>query len=120
MLNLAKYRKTTAYLADYLPWAFLVAPGVVLNKDGSFNAPSAIVVPTSTAPPKPNWFRSRRGSTMSSSDSARGGRCSSRPSACPPGTIQARGLPMQRPGWSMRNGARRSKPTAPIMKAAIS
>ena len=36
MLNLAKYRKTTAYLADYLPWAFLVAPGVVLNKDGSF------------------------------------------------------------------------------------
>ncbi len=36
MLNLSEYRKTTAYLADYLPWAFLVAPGVVLNKDGSF------------------------------------------------------------------------------------
>ena len=36
MLNLAEYRKTSAYLADYLPWAFLVAPGVVLNKDGSF------------------------------------------------------------------------------------
>jgi len=36
MLNLAEYRKRPATLADYLPWAALVAPGVVLNKDGSF------------------------------------------------------------------------------------
>lgn len=36
MLNLAEYRKQTTSLADYLPWACLVAPGVVLNKDGSF------------------------------------------------------------------------------------
>ena len=36
MLNLAEYRKTTTGLADYLPWASLVAPGIVLNKDGSF------------------------------------------------------------------------------------
>ncbi len=36
MLNLAEYRKTTTSLADYLPWACLVAPGIVLNKDGSF------------------------------------------------------------------------------------
>ena len=36
MLNLAEYRKRPAQLADYLPWAALVAPGVVLNKDGSF------------------------------------------------------------------------------------
>jgi type IV secretion system protein VirB4 len=36
MLNLAEYRKTTTDLADYLPWACLVAPGIVLNKDGSF------------------------------------------------------------------------------------
>ncbi|WP_454918780.1 conjugal transfer protein TrbE [Xanthobacter sediminis] len=36
MLNLAEYRKTGAHLADFLPWAALVAPGVVLNKDGSF------------------------------------------------------------------------------------
>src|SRR5262249_34832433 len=36
MLNLAEYRKTTASLADYLPWACLVGPGIVLNKDGSF------------------------------------------------------------------------------------
>jgi type IV secretory pathway VirB4 component len=36
MLNLAEYRKQTTSLADYLPWACLVAPSVVLNKDGSF------------------------------------------------------------------------------------
>jgi len=36
VLNLAEYRKRPALLADYLPWACLVAPGVVLNKDGSF------------------------------------------------------------------------------------
>lgn len=36
MLNLAEYRQRPAFLADWLPWAGLVAPGVVLNKDGSF------------------------------------------------------------------------------------
>ena len=37
MLNLTEYRKHRTALADYLPWAALVAPGVVLNKDGSFS-----------------------------------------------------------------------------------
>src|SRR5690606_20885709 len=32
----AEYRRRPASLADYLPWAGLVAPGVVLNKDGAF------------------------------------------------------------------------------------
>ena len=36
MLNLAEYRQRPALLADWLPWAGLVASGVVLNKDGSF------------------------------------------------------------------------------------
>ncbi len=36
MLNLTEYRKRPALLADWLPWAGLAAPGVVLNKDGSF------------------------------------------------------------------------------------
>ncbi len=36
MLNLAEYRAKPQALHDYLPWAALVAPGVVLNKDGSF------------------------------------------------------------------------------------
>ena len=36
MLNLGEYRARADRLADHLPWAALVAPGVVLNKDGSF------------------------------------------------------------------------------------
>ena len=36
MLNLTEYRKTADRLCDHLPWAALVAPGVMLNKDGSF------------------------------------------------------------------------------------
>ncbi len=36
MLHLAEYRQRPALLADWLPWAGLVAAGVVLNKDGSF------------------------------------------------------------------------------------
>ena len=35
MLRLAEYRAKPASLADFLPWAALVAPGVILNKDGS-------------------------------------------------------------------------------------
>ncbi|MBB2206480.1 conjugal transfer protein TrbE [Gluconacetobacter takamatsuzukensis] len=36
MLNLAEYRHHRDRLADFLPWAALVARGVVLNKDGAF------------------------------------------------------------------------------------
>lgn len=36
MLNLAEYQSKARRLADYLPWAALVAPGTILNKDGSF------------------------------------------------------------------------------------
>jgi type IV secretion/conjugal transfer VirB4 family ATPase len=36
MFSLSEYNRKAARLADFLPWAALVAPGVVLNKDGSF------------------------------------------------------------------------------------
>ena len=35
-MNLSEYRRRSQGLADFLPWAALVAKGVVLNKDGSF------------------------------------------------------------------------------------
>ena len=35
MMRLAEYRSKASKLADFLPWAALIAPGVVLNKDGS-------------------------------------------------------------------------------------
>ena len=36
MLFLREHARRASRLADFLPWAALVAPGVVLNKDGSF------------------------------------------------------------------------------------
>ena len=36
MFNLGEYQKRPSRLADYLPWAALIAPGIILNKDGSF------------------------------------------------------------------------------------
>lgn len=36
MMNLAEYRTRRSEISDYVPWAGLVARGVVLNKDGSF------------------------------------------------------------------------------------
>ena len=35
MFNLSEYRPYPDRLSDLLPWAALIAPGVVLNKDGS-------------------------------------------------------------------------------------
>src|ERR1700688_172390 len=40
MLHLAEYRQYPNSLADFLPWAGLVAPGDVLNKDGAFQRPA--------------------------------------------------------------------------------
>lgn len=36
MMHLKPYQRGGARLSDYLPWAGLIAPGVVLNKDGAF------------------------------------------------------------------------------------
>ena len=37
MLKIGEYRDRSDRLADHLPWAALVAPGILLNKDGSFD-----------------------------------------------------------------------------------
>jgi type IV secretion system protein TrbE len=36
MFNIFEYRKAPDRLADLLPWAAMIAPGIILNKDGSF------------------------------------------------------------------------------------
>ncbi len=41
MINLSEYQNRPRSLADWLPWACLVAPGVILNKDGSFQRTAA-------------------------------------------------------------------------------
>ncbi|WP_454885910.1 conjugal transfer protein TrbE [Sphingomonas oryzagri] len=45
MFNLAEYRSRSSSLADFLSWAALVAEGVVLNKDGSFQRTARFRVP---------------------------------------------------------------------------
>ena len=37
MLALHEYRRKADRLVDHLPWAASIAPGVILNKDGSFS-----------------------------------------------------------------------------------
>ncbi len=41
MLDLREFARRPSKLCDYLPWAALVAPGVVLNKDGAFQRTAA-------------------------------------------------------------------------------
>lgn len=41
MINLSEYRSRPRALPDYLPWACLAAPGIILNKDGSFQRTAA-------------------------------------------------------------------------------
>jgi type IV secretion system protein VirB4 len=64
-MNLAEYRRTATRLADFLPWAALVAEGVVLNKDGSFQR-TAFRGPDLDPPSQPNWSPSPGGSTTPS------------------------------------------------------
>ena len=54
MLDLREYRTGRVLLADYLPWAGLVAPGIVLNKDGSLQRTCQFRGPISTAPRMPS------------------------------------------------------------------
>ncbi len=41
MRFLDEFRRRPATLSDHLPWALIVAPGIVLNKDGAFQATAA-------------------------------------------------------------------------------
>lgn len=54
MLNLREFRGNAYRLADWLPWACLVAPGVILNKDGSFQRTMRYAGRTSTVRPRPS------------------------------------------------------------------
>jgi type IV secretion system protein TrbE len=42
MMSLREYRPRGAALSDFLPWAALIGPGLVLNKDGSLQRTAAI------------------------------------------------------------------------------
>ena len=64
MMYLNEYQKRPECLADYLPWTALVAPGVVLNKDGSFQRTAEFAGLTLKVQLKKNWSRHARVSIM--------------------------------------------------------
>lgn len=119
MLNLAEYRRKAASLADYLPWAALVAPGIVLNKDGSFqrtiryrgpDLESATEAELVSVSARINNVLRRFGS---------GWHCFSRPSEFQRTTIRPGNSPIRCRGWSTRSGARSSarrvRTTKPVL-----
>jgi type IV secretion system protein VirB4 len=63
MLDLREYRTRRVLLADYLPWAGLVALGLVLNKDGSLQRTCRYRGPDLEARPMPSSSPSVPGST---------------------------------------------------------
>ena len=64
MLNLAEYRSSADRLADHLPWAALVAPGVELNQDGSFQRTIRFRGPDVESATEAELVRPRPGPTM--------------------------------------------------------
>ena len=50
MFNLREYREPKNRLPDYLPWACLVAPGVVLQKDAVLQKTIAFRGPDQAGP----------------------------------------------------------------------
>ncbi len=57
MMNLAEYRNRKRRLADYLPWAALIGPGIVLNKDGCFQRTARFRGPDLDSAVAANWSR---------------------------------------------------------------
>jgi type IV secretion system protein VirB4 len=117
MLNLAEYRSRADRLADHLPWAALVAPGVVLNKDGSFqrsfafrgpDLESATEAELVSACARANNVLKRLGTGWALFFEAERRGSQGYPTAP---------FPMPHPGWSIRNGVPGSKPRASISRA---
>ena len=93
MMNLAEYRHRSQSLADFLPWAALVAEGVILNKDGSFQRTRSSAARTSIRRRRLNWSPSPGASTTRCAVLAPAGRSSSRLSAFRPTAIQESEFP---------------------------
>ena len=94
MMNLAEYRRKGTRLADYLPWAALVAPGVV-QKQGWQPAAArpGFAVPISTARSRRNLWLWRGASTTPFAASGPAGRSSSRRSGSRPPIIPTAAFP---------------------------
>ena len=121
MLNLAEYSKKTTALADYLPWACLVGPGIVLNKDGIVPAHAAL---SRSRPRQRHRGRARlhQRAPQQCAEALRRRLGAVLRGRARPGqpAIPAPALPIRPRGWSIRSATPPSVPTARTTRAGIS
>lgn len=118
MLSLREYRNRTDRLADHLPWAALIAPGVVLNKDGSFQRTARFRGPDLESATEAELVSACARANNCSSASGRAGPCISKLSGAKRSAIRRATFPMPRHGSSTRNAAPGSRMRASISRAA--
>ncbi len=119
MLNLAEYRNKPQSLADFLPWAALVAEGVVLNKDGSFQRTARFRGPDldSATPAELVGTTARLNNALRRLGS--GWRSSSRQAAIRRSFIRKASFPILSQRWSTPSARRNSRKQASTSKAPI-
>lgn len=105
MLNLREYRARPAGFADLLPWAFLVAPGVILNKDGSFQRSARFRGPDleSSTESELMAVTARVNNVLRRFGS--GWPCTLTPSGCRPGATREARFPIASRNWSTTSDA---------------
>ena len=107
-------------LADHLPWAALVAPGVVLNKDGSFQRSLRFRGPDLESATEAELVGGGRAGQQCAEALRLGlGPVLRRRAARKRSAIRRAAFPIPPPGWSTRSGGRASRAAATISRAAI-
>src|SRR5215470_14073598 len=103
MMNLAEYRNKPQSLADFLPWAALVADGVVLNKDGSFRRTARFRGPDldSATPAELVGATARLNNALRRLGS---GWAHRRSQDCQPRSVDQSGIPLCGPGGRSHSG----------------
>jgi type IV secretory pathway VirB4 component len=119
MLNLAEYRQRPALLADWLPWAGLVAPGVVLNKDGSFQRTARFRGPDLDSATQGELIATSARLNNALRRMGSGWALFIEAERRPPPTIRTRSFPSRCRGWWTRNAAPPSRNRATTSRAAI-
>ena len=119
MLNLAEYRQRPALLADWLPWAGLVAPGVVLNKDGSFQRTARFRGPDLDSATQGELIATSARLNNSLRRLGSGWALFIEAEAGLPPTTRTPISSNRCPGWSMKNAAPLSRIRATTSRAAI-
>ena len=118
-MNLAEYRNRTASLADYLPWAALVATGRRPQQGRIVPAHGALPWPGSRQRDAGRTHRHHGAPQQRAPASwAPVGRFSSRRSAARRPLIRTASFLRPRPRWSISNAASSSKPLASTSRAA--